>query len=117
MRRTRRPFFLILLPCLLLCLSAAAPAPLGDAAPAKKPAGGAVRTVAWRHSGITGQTPEIYRSFRVDNETLHPAEPARAEQVLDAAPFRGKKVRLRAIVRAELPEGNHASLWLTVGRS
>jgi Peptidase family S41 len=88
--------------------------PLPDAL--KKPAGGAVRRVAWRHSGITGQTPELFRSFRVDDETLHPAEPARAEQALYAAPFRGKKVRLRAMVRAELPEGNHANLWLAVRR-
>jgi hypothetical protein len=89
--------------------------PLPDAL--KKPAGGAVRKVAWRHSGITGQTPEVFRSFRVDDQTLHPAEPARAEQVLDAVPFRGKTVRLRAMVRAELPEGNHANLWLSVGRT
>jgi hypothetical protein len=89
--------------------------PLPDAL--KKPAGGAVRTVAWRHSGITGETPELFRSFRVDDQTLHPAEPARAEQSLDAVPFRGKKVRLRAMVRAELPEGNHANLWLSVYRS
>jgi len=89
--------------------------PLPDAL--QKPASGAVRTVAWRHSGITGQTPELFRSFLVDDTTLHPAEPARAEQALDAAPFRGKKVRLRAMVRAELPAGNHANLWLTVGRS
>jgi C-terminal processing protease CtpA/Prc len=89
--------------------------PLPDAL--RKPAGGAVRTVAWRHSGVTGQTPQLFLSFRVDDQTLHPAEPARAEQALDAAPFRGKKVRLRAMVRAELPEGNHANLWLTVGRS
>lgn len=38
-------------------------------------------------------------------------------QVLDAKPFRGKRVRFRAAVRAEVSgEGNQAQLWLRVDR-
>ena len=80
----------------------------------KPPAGGAVRTVAWRHAGLGPIS--YYKSFRVDDQTLSPGEPGRVEQDVDATPFRGKKVRLRAAVRAKLPPGNHASLWLSVRR-
>jgi len=83
----------------------------------EKPAGPA-RTVAWRHFGLGNpENPSnIYKNLRVDDQDLPAGEPARAGQDVDATPYRGKKVRLRAAVRAELPEGSHAGLWLAVFR-
>ena len=40
------------------------------------------------------------------------AQPVRVLQEIDATPFRGHTVRLRAAIRAELPEGEKAALWL-----
>lgn len=38
-------------------------------------------------------------------------------QLVDAEPFRGKRVRLRAAIRAEVTgKGNHANMWFRVGR-
>jgi C-terminal processing protease CtpA/Prc len=82
----------------------------------RKPAGPA-RAVAWRHLGLgpgPGGRPSIYRSLRVDDQGGSFAEPARVEQVIDAGAFRGKKIRFRTALRAELPPGHHARLDLRI---
>ncbi|HEX3530472.1 MAG TPA: hypothetical protein VH988_25705 [Thermoanaerobaculia bacterium] len=75
-----------------------------------------VRAVQWRHLGLyTGFDP-LFRDLRVDDWAVPSGINARMVQEIDAAPFRGKTVRLRAFVRAELPEGQHVRLWLKVFR-
>jgi C-terminal processing protease CtpA/Prc len=74
---------------------------------------GAVRSLSWRHLGMGrgGDPNSIYKSVRVDDQATA-AQPARVLQEVDATPFRGHTVRLHAAVRAELPQGEKAALWL-----
>jgi C-terminal processing protease CtpA/Prc len=72
----------------------------------------ALRKVGWRHLGVSlSSGRSAYQSVRVDSQG--PAGTvAKMAQEIDAAPFRGKKVLLRAAVRADLKAGSQAHLFL-----
>lgn len=76
--------------------------------------------VSWQHFGAgLGETDLLYRSAR-----LHRAPPPRRSesagsllQRLDAAPYRGMRIRLGAALRVEPgDENSHGHLWLQVNR-
>ena len=74
-----------------------------------------VRTVVWRHyGGGFDAESKIFTSERIDNRT--PPGFGTLAQAIVAAPFQGKRVRLRAWVRAEIAEGGRAQLGLRVDR-
>jgi C-terminal processing protease CtpA/Prc len=54
------------------------------------------------HHGLGGGRSNVFRNERVDDREPHPSEPGEISQALDAAPFRGMRVRVRASVRAEV---------------
>lgn len=88
--------------------------PLPDALRPPAP-GASLRKVTWRHLGVSlggGQARSVYQSVRVDDQALPAGFAARMGQEVDAALFRGKKVLLRAAIRAELKAGNQARLFL-----
>ena len=88
--------------------------PAGDAPPppAAPPADG-LGVVAWQHLGVgLGNPQNLYRSVRLGRPPAVPPPPFGAfVQVVDAAPLRGRRVRLSAAVRAERGSGQ---LWLRV---
>ncbi|HKV11750.1 MAG TPA: hypothetical protein VJ725_26625, partial [Thermoanaerobaculia bacterium] len=76
--------------------------------------GGEVRIVAWRHyGGGFGSPSKIFSSDRIDDRT--PSGLGLLAQAVDAAPLRGRRVRLRALVWTE-GEGGSARLGLRVLR-
>jgi C-terminal processing protease CtpA/Prc len=108
--RTLEDFFRPLAPTVRVFAGSKPPLPEA----LRRPPGDAVRTVAWRHMGVNLGPSDVYRSLRVDDREVPAGTTARMGQDVDATPFRGKKVRLRTAVRAELPEGHHARLVLEV---
>jgi C-terminal processing protease CtpA/Prc len=69
--------------------------------------------VYWEHMGVRlGDKPSIYRSQRVSTVQGGPAEGGGVLQILDAAPYRGKRVVLRAAARAEVRGPHRAELKL-----
>ena len=91
-----------------------------DLSPAPPPAS-QWKTIAWQHLGM-GQGQPPYLSARLNR----PRRESRSEmaagfgtiaQAVPATELRGKRVRLRAAVRAEVEgEGNQAQVWLRVDR-
>ncbi|HYG61285.1 MAG TPA: S41 family peptidase [Thermoanaerobaculia bacterium] len=83
-----------------------------------RPAAGAARVVAWEHAGVDLSEDPMqrrYESHRADGRP-RPGEFGTISQHFDAAALRGKKVRFRAAVRAEVQGENQAQLWLRVDR-
>lgn len=69
--------------------------------------------VYWEHTGVKlGSKPSIYRSQRISPALSGPAEGGGVLQILDAAPYRGKRVVLRAAARAEVQAPHKAELKL-----
>ncbi|NNG16259.1 MAG: peptidase S41 [Gemmatimonadales bacterium] len=78
-------------------------------------------TVAWQHHGLGLGAPSFYRSIRLNRENRVArrggAGFGSVTQGVDAAPYRGKDVKLRAFVRADVTgSGNQGQLWLRVDR-
>jgi C-terminal processing protease CtpA/Prc len=70
-------------------------------------------TIYWEHTGVKlGDKPSIYRSQRISPVQGGPAEGGGVLQVLDATPYRGKRVVLRAAARAEVRAPHRAELKL-----
>jgi hypothetical protein len=74
--------------------------------------------VAWQHFGVGLGPRSIYRSKRLNRELEVEGWGSGAlQQVVDAVAHRGKRVSLRAYVRAEVTgPGNRGQLWLRVDR-
>jgi len=83
----------------------------------RRPSGGRpVRIVVWRHlGGAFNGNPKLYTSQRIDDH--NPPGFGTLAQEAAAAALRGKKVRLRAWVRAEVEPGGRAQLGLRVDRA
>ena len=82
----------------------------------KPPGADEMKTVGWQHSGYgVGASGDVYQSARLNRRTSLPSpEPfGTVAQCLDAAPFRGGEIRLRAAVKAVSGGGQ---LWLRVDR-
>ncbi len=74
--------------------------------------------VAWRHIGVgLGAPQSIYSSRRVSSFSFSPEAFGNLLQAIDARPWRGRIVRLRAAVRAEVAGTGRAQLWLRVDRA
>ena len=76
--------------------------------------------VAWQHLGVDlGGEGGVYRSVRSNRNSRIAAQAAPFGNVLravDAAPYRGRRIRMRASVR--VPEGDgRGQLWLRVDRA
>jgi hypothetical protein len=82
----------------------------------RQPAGGGpFKGVAWRHyGGHFDGTSKVFHSDRIDDHS--PPGFGTLLQAVDAGPFRGKRVRLRAEVRTEAQPGGYAQLGLRVDR-
>jgi Periplasmic protease len=79
--------------------------------------------VAWQHKGLGLHTRGPYKSARLHRQ-MEQVESSGGPgfgtviQSVDATPHRGKQVRLRAAVQAEVSgAGNQAQLWLRVDRA
>ncbi|WP_293390035.1 hypothetical protein [Nevskia sp.] len=92
----------------------------GDAAPATErllPSDPAdMQLVAWQHLGAgLGQVDSTYKSLRLNREAPRTGSGGGFNQSIDATPWRGQKLRLRAAVRTAVSgAGNHANLSLIV---
>ncbi|MHC4406462.1 MAG: S41 family peptidase [Planctomycetota bacterium] len=79
-----------------------------------------LKPVAWQHRGVYLGNPGAYRSARTNRVIEIPTGGpgfGTVIQGIPAAEHRGKAVRLRAAVRAEVEgSGNQAQLWLRVDR-
>ncbi len=85
------------------------------------PNAAALKTTAWQHRGLGQDEQGLYISARSHfPKTLYARSRSgfgTVTQWTDAAPFRGKEVRLRAAVRAQTDrKGHQAQLWLRVDR-
>lgn len=81
------------------------------------PGGDGAEAVYWEHTGVKlGDRPSIYDSRRVGTRPSAPAEGGGIIQQLDATPYRGKRLVLRAAARAEVREPNKAELRLMAYR-
>jgi C-terminal processing protease CtpA/Prc len=79
-------------------------------------AGGPFKIVAWRHyGGHFDGTSKVFHSDRIDDHS--PPGFGTLVQAVAAGPFRGRRVRLRAEVRAEVQTGGYAQLGLRVDRA
>lgn len=80
-----------------------------------------LKPVAWQHVGVRlPGPPSIYLSKRTDREVRFSAGGVfgTVTQTTDATPFRGKAVRLKASIRAEVEgEGNQGQMWFSVVRA
>jgi hypothetical protein len=81
------------------------------------PAGsGPFKTLAWRHFGGHFDSPaKIYRSERIDDQS--PPGFGTLVQAIAPGNLKGKRVRLRAAVRAEVQTGGFAQLGLRIDRA
>lgn len=73
--------------------------------------------VAWQHQGVDLENQGPYRSIRLNREARIRRGPGFGPftQSIDAEPYRGKRVRLQAAVRADVTgNGNQAQLWLRI---
>ncbi len=76
--------------------------------------------VAWQHEGLGLADRGPYESARLHrrSESSDGRDFGTVTQSVDAAPHRGKQVRLRAAVRTDVKgTGNQAQLWLRVDRA
>ncbi|MFA9454722.1 MAG: S41 family peptidase, partial [Candidatus Aminicenantaceae bacterium] len=84
------------------------------------PNAGQFKVVAWQHQGMgTGSASSLYKSIRLNRENRLSLGTGSAafNQMLDVAAHRGKQIRLKAHVKAEVRgDGNQALLWLRVDR-
>ena len=82
----------------------------------KPPAGAAgAETTSWEHLGVEiGKQPSAYKSRRITLRGSLVAEGGRVQQFVDAAPFQGKRIHLRAWARAEVPASAPAEMGLKV---
>jgi len=74
-----------------------------------------LKLVAWQHLGVGLGNPGPYRSIRLNRTVDEPPGPTLASfwQRIDAAPYRGKAIRLSAAVKTDVSrESNHAHLGL-----
>ncbi|MCH8146815.1 MAG: hypothetical protein IH987_02340, partial [Planctomycetes bacterium] len=94
--------------------------PEASASPAPPTDASACKVITWRHFGVgTGSTRSIYTSEREDaSEPWYVGDGAGGITFnLDAGPYRGKRIRLRAAVRAEVAGKNsQAQLEFIVSR-
>ncbi|HET9211007.1 MAG TPA: S41 family peptidase [Thermoanaerobaculia bacterium] len=68
----------------------------------KAPAG--TESVYWQHLGVkVSPQPNIYKSERVSS--VRAPEGAEVAQAVEAAPYRGQRVTVRGLMRAEVPAG------------
>lgn len=77
------------------------------------------KVTAWKHHGVDLGSPiaqGVYSSRRITDPPAPPQGFANLMQDLDATPFRGKTVRLKAAVRAEVAGEGRGQLWLRVDR-
>jgi len=80
------------------------------------------RLVAWQHQGvlINPSRPNVYWSIRTNRTATMAVQSAgfgTITQMIDAQPYRGRRIRLRAQVRPVVDgPGNQAALWLRVDR-
>lgn len=80
------------------------------------PSSGNARIVAWRHyGGGFGAATKVFSSERIDDR--NPPGFGTLAQAVPAGPLRGRKVRLRAWVRAEMEGDGKAQLGLRVDRA
>ncbi|MFL6231764.1 MAG: S41 family peptidase [Thermoanaerobaculia bacterium] len=124
--------FALLLPALLFSQAAQAPAPLPapknldfeEGQPGEVPPGWHLSSVA-KSNGYTAKIvtdkPEAGRQaaeVALEGEKKDPNSFGNLLSFFDAKPYRGKKIRFRAAVRAEIPgtETQAAALWLRVDR-
>jgi C-terminal processing protease CtpA/Prc len=78
-----------------------------------------LHVVAWQHRGLgSGSANSPYVSKRLNREiVLKPPMPGVLTQGIDAKDLRGKEIRLRVYVKAQVEgPGNHGLLWLRVDR-
>ena len=79
-----------------------------------------LKVVAWQHFGVgLGGGRSIYRSIRINRENIIAGEGSfgTITQGIDAVEYRGKEIRLRASVKADVSGmGNQGQLWLRVDR-
>jgi C-terminal processing protease CtpA/Prc len=78
-----------------------------------------LEVVAWQHLGVGLSPRSVYRSKRLNRglEIVGQSSASRmVTQGIEAAAHRGKRIKLRAYVRAEVTGGNQAQLWLRVDR-
>ncbi len=93
------------------------PAPLDVLTPADTTG---LNLVAWQHEGLGLADRGPYESARLHrrSESSDGGDFGTVTQSVDAAPHRGKQVRLRAAVRTDVKgTGNQAQLWLRVDRA
>jgi C-terminal processing protease CtpA/Prc len=78
-----------------------------------------LEVVAWQHLGVGLSPRSVYISKRLNREfeVIGQSSASRmATQGIEATAHRGKRVKLRAYVRAEVTAGNQSQLWLRVDR-
>ena len=83
-----------------------------------------LKVVAWQHQGLglgsSSTSQRIYKSIRLNRENPVAAEGhgfGSITQSLDAAPYRGKKIKIVAQVRTAVSgSGNQGQLWLRVDK-
>lgn len=95
----------------------APPPPAADVLTPADTAG--LNLVAWQHRGVDLGNRGPYRSIRLHRATRTQRGTGFGPiaQSVDATPYRGKRVRLRAAVRTEvIGIGSQAQLWLRVDR-
>jgi hypothetical protein len=76
-----------------------------------------LEVVAWQHLGAgLGQVSQTYRSVRTNREWPESSGGfGPVVQSMEATPYRGRRIRLRGAVRAEVEGiGNQGALWLRV---
>ncbi len=82
------------------------------ALPAELKARAGTEAVHWEHLGVQFSTQNIYKSERVSGARA--PEGAQVAQVVEAAPYRGKRVTVRGVMRGEVPADAPAVLRLKV---
>lgn len=77
------------------------------------------RVLTWNHFGVEllKNADNPFKSLRIDNRPFVPSGFGSLSQSVNAGPYRGKRVRFRAAVRAEVGEGGRAHLRLRVSRA
>jgi hypothetical protein len=81
-----------------------------------------LKVVAWQHKGVGLRTdaPGLYASVRLNSKMTSPPPGhgfGTVTQSIDAAPYRGKDIKLRAFVRTHVEgPGNQGQVWLRVDR-
>jgi C-terminal processing protease CtpA/Prc len=80
-----------------------------------------LKVVAWQHKGLGfGSSNSVYMSIRLNRENLLTGGMGAGilTQGIEARSYRGKKIKLKASVRAKVKGiGNQAQLWMRVDRA